>query len=946
MKIKLLLITILFFFIAGMRLQAQSCNYRLELYDAFGDGWNGASLSITIGDSTYNFTLDGENDNGFFRAFQATVMNGDTATLVFNSGGFDGEISFAIFNPENIRIYAAGPRPLAGIPITAVLDCPSCLVPDPATVKILDVRAYTASLSWKAPVSGSRYLVEYGVKGFMPGSGAFASTLDTTITLRNLQENTDYEFYLSSICAGNDTSRAVGPYAFKTLWAKNVGVVAITTPETQCGLSGNEVVSVTLKNFGGNPQSLIPFKYSINGQPVNIPMPQDGFFTGVLGKDSTFTVEFDTRFDFSMPGEYLIEAWTELDNDGEPSNDTTRATVVSIPIITSYPYFEDFEAWGGGWLVADTSQNASWEYGTPSKAIINGAASGQNAWITSLDTVYNNNEMSYLISPCLNFATLNQDPRISFSMNLLTEECCDEAWLEVSIDGGDTWQKVLADSTALNWYNDTTNLWWEGNGGVEGWHTVSSTLVGTKGLADVRIKLVFSSDYSTAREGLAVDNVFISEPLTNDLAALSVKRTSTEICGSPIDSLQVVIVNFGTTNATGFVVGYSINGAAPVVENVGNLSIPAGGQAIYRFNTPFNSSLSGTYEIALWTSGNGELFPLNDTIRYRFSTSMPIPFAEDFEENRIPSGWQTDAGTDVSAGHGNRSIVMTDNLSNIDRRMEVLTPPLGIIAEGDSLTFQYRIVNFAGNGTMATTLGARDSLVVQISTDCGQNYTTAYVINAQNHTPDTALQRVVVHLDAYAGNAIRIRFLAGWGAGDYWVDLDDINIIRCPASLGLMTEVQDESVRGAGDGAAIVSAALGMEPYIYLWSNGSTEKINPKLTAGDYTVTVTDRFGCSDVAMVTVGLTTAIATISTFDRVRLAPNPTSGQTMLQVELREVNDVQIQIFNTSGKMVHQSVERGAAKLNVPLNLNDQPAGLYIVRLQAGSQFHSEKLIKYR
>ncbi|MFN7116834.1 MAG: T9SS type A sorting domain-containing protein [Saprospiraceae bacterium] len=946
MKIKLLLLNLLFLFILAAPAYTQSCTYRLELYDAFGDGWNGASVRITIADSTYNFTLDRVNDNGFFRAFRVTVMDGDTATLVFNSGSFDGEVSFAIFNPENIRLYAAGPRPLAGIPLTAVLECPTCLVPDPNTVKILDVRAFTTSISWKAPQPGSRYLIEYGLKGFMPGNGLFASTQDTTIVLRNLLENTDYDFYVSSICAGSDTSRSVGPYAFKTLWARNVGVVAITTPETQCGLGANEVVSVTLKNFGGNPQSLIPFKYSINGRPVNIPMPQDGLFTGVLGKDSTFTIEFDTRFDFSNPGEYLIEAWTELSRDGDRSNDTTRVKVVSIPIINTYPYFEDFEEWSGGWTVADTSRNSSWEYGQPNKAAINSAASGTNVWITSLDTVYNNNETSYLISPCLNFSALTQDPRISFSMNLITEECCDEAWLEVSLDGGDTWKKVLADSTALNWYNDTTNVWWDGNGGVDGWRTVSTTLTGTKGLADVRLRFVFSSDFSTAREGLAIDNIFISEPLARDLATLSAIRTSTDICGSTTDRLRLSLSNFGTTAATGFNVGYAINGATPVIENVGNLSIPAGGQANYTFNTPFNSTLSGTYEIVVWVAGNGELFPLNDTITYRFNTALPVPFAEDFERNRIPTGWQTDAGTDVTTGHSNRSVVLADNLSTADRRMEVVTPPIGAIAMGDSLTFQYRIVNFSGNGTVATTLGARDSIAVQISTDCGQNYKTAYVINSQNHRPDTALQRIVVYLNEYAGSAIRVRFLAGWGAGDYWIDLDNINIIRCPASLGLTTQVENESIRGASDGQAIVSAALGTQPYTYRWSNGTADKINPKLPAGEYTVTVTDRFGCSDVANVTIGLTTSLEDIATFSQVKLAPNPTSGQTVLHVELRAAGDVHIQIFNTSGKLIYQTLERNASVLNVPLDLNHQPAGMYIVRLQAGNQIRSEKLIKYR
>ncbi len=947
MNIKLLFSTLLFFVLVGVQAQAQSCTYRLELYDSFGDGWNGANLKITIRDSIYTFTLNRMGDNGFFRVFQAEVMDSDSATLLFTSGGFDSEIRFAIYNPENILIYAAaGASLLPGIPITAVLECPSCLVSDPATVKTIDVRAYTASVAWKAPMPGNRYLVEYGIKDFVRGSGSFATTLDTSIVLRNLQENTEYQYYLSTICTAGDTSRAVGPYNFKTLWAKNVGVIAITTPDSKCGLGAGETVTITLKNFGGNPQTLFPYKFSVNGLPVSIPIPQDGLFTGVLGKDSTFTIEFDTKFDFSEPNEYVIEAWTELENDSNTSNDTTRVTIINIPNVTTYPYFEDFEEWGGGWTVADSSRNPSWEYGRPSGRIINAAAGGMGAWVTNLDTAYNNNELSYLVSPCLDFSGMTQDPRINFSLNFLSEACCDEGWLEVSIDGGDTWTKVGSDSTGLNWYNDAGNQWWDGDGGLEGWHTASNILTGTKVQANVRLRFVFSSDFSSAREGMAIDNVFISEPLARDLAALSAKRSNTDVCGNAMDRLQLLISNFGSAPLTGFNVGYTINGGTPVIENVGAFGVAAGAQATYTFTQTFNSTTSGTYEIVAWTAATGELFPSNDTTLYRFNTALPVPFAEDFERGSLPAGWQSDAGTDVGQGHGNQSYVISDNLSNIDRRMELITPPVGLIEMGDSLTFQYRITNFSGNGTVAKTLGVNDSLAVQISTNCGQSYITKYLINAQNHRPDTALQKVVIYLDDYVGSAIRVRFLAGWGTGDYWVDLDNINIIRCPASLDLTTEVKDESVRGATDGQAIVSADIGTAPFTYLWSNGATDKINAKLATGAYQVTVTDRYGCSDVAFVMVGLTTGLEKIESFSRVNLAPNPTSGQTILKVELRQASTLQVQVFNTSGQLIFQTQEGSAATFLISLDLSAQPAGLYIIRLRADNQTRSEKLLKLK
>jgi len=949
MKILLQLSYLLVFFLFLVQLQAQTCKYRIELFDSFGDGWNGANVTIKIRDSTYVFTLDRRADNGFFRAFEATVMDGDSATLTFNGGSFNAEIRFAVYNPENILIYSAsGPLLRPGVPITAILECPTCFVPDPATVKVGDVRAFTAALSWKTPAtttSGTRYLLQYGLKGFRRDTGSVVSTLDTQIVLRNLRENTEYEVYLSSICPGNDTSRAVGPYSFKTLWANNVGVIAINTPESRCGLGAGEKVTLTLKNFGGNPQSLIPFNYSVNGRLAPVSMPQDGLFTGVLGKDSTFVVEFDAVYDFSEPGEYLVAAWTDLEADSERRNDTARATIVSIPNITTFPYFEDFERWGGGWTVSDTSRNPSWQHGQPSKTGINAAAGGQRAWVTSLDTTYNNNELSYLVSPCLNFSSLMQDPRLTFSLNFFTEACCDEGWVEMSFDGGTSWRKIGADTTGVNWYNDTSNYWWDGNGGAEGWRTVSHTLDSARGQANVRIRFVFSSDLSNVDDGMAIDNIFISTPLARDVAVLSAVRADTAVCGSTRDSLRLTIRNFGTTAATGFNVAYSVNGATPIVENVGTFQIAPGAQAVYTFRQPFNSIAVGDVSIVAWASVANEQFRLNDTVRYQFNTTLPVPFAEDFETRRVPQGWQVDSGTGVGNGHGNRSYVIFDNLSTTDRRMEVVTPPIGLIQTGDSLTFQYRITNFTGDGRVATTLGARDSIAVQISTNCGQTYVTKLLINAQTHRPDTNLRRMTIFLNEFAGQAIRIRFLAGWGAGDYYVDLDNINIIRCPASLALTTTIENESARNAADGQATVSAGSGAEPYTYLWSNGVTDKIAAKLTTGTYEVTVTDRFGCSDVATAVVGLSTSLEKIETINKVTLAPNPTSGQTLLKIELREVSEVQVQVFRTNGQLLWQTRERGADRFAIPLDLNNQPAGLYIVRMRVGEQIRAEKLIKF-
>src|SRR5262249_1292026 len=51
---------------------------------------------------------------------------------------------------------------------------------------------------------------------------------------------------------------------------------------------------------------------------------------------------------------------------------------------------------------------------------------------------------------------------------------------------------------------------------------------------------------------------------------------------------------------------------------------------------------------------------------------------------------------------------------------------------------------------------------------------------------------------------------------------------------------------------ATVHATGGHPPYSYLWSESTTDTIAAGLTAGDYTVTVTDDRGCTNVQSVSI----------------------------------------------------------------------------------------------
>ena len=73
----------------------------------------------------------------------------------------------------------------------------------------------------------------------------------------------------------------------------------------------------------------------------------------------------------------------------------------------------------------------------------------------------------------------------------------------------------------------------------------------------------------------------------------------------------------------------------------------------------------------------------------------------------------------------------------------------------------------------------------------------------------------------------------------------------------------DALCNGSSDGSATVSSAGGTAPYTYLWDDGQTTAMAGALSAGSYTVTITDANGCTENQSATVLEPTPILVTST-----------------------------------------------------------------------------------
>jgi hypothetical protein len=314
-------------------------------------------------------------------------------------------------------------------------------------------------------------------------------------------------------------------------------------------------------------------------------------------------------------------------------------------------------------------------------------------------------------------------------------------------------------------------------------------------------------------------------------------------------------IDFAVDNTT---VSVSVTGPNPAtfttVLTTGTLA--AGASQTVVLSTTYNMSAAGSYVFNGSVTTTGDMVAVNNAqspVTRIVTTAMTAPYSQDFNASTaLPTGWTT-TGFSVLTNHGgntwNNNALSRNIYGTGSTTIGIANlPKMGGLNANSMLTYEYRIQDWSGypaSGATSTLNYGNDSLNVFISTDCGATYSLVQSLNASNYTPTLSMTTRTVSLGAYAGMDIMIRFVAKKvpaGTGDYYVDLDNINItapIAIDAGVSALVSPASAGCYGSSENVAVTITNYGINSLTNIPVTVTVSGAVSQTLTGTYTGTIT-----------------------------------------------------------------------------------------------------------
>ncbi len=181
---------------------------------------------------------------------------------------------------------------------------------------------------------------------------------------------------------------------------------------------------------------------------------------------------------------------------------------------------------------------------------------------------------------------------------------------------------------------------------------------------------------------------------------------------------------------------------------------------------------------------------------------------------------------------------------------------------------------------------------------------------------------------------------------NYGYEKTDSYTIEEPTEITqTLVEITDET-NNDGNGSISIDVSGGTGDLSYSWSNGETTAVIDGLTAGEYSVEVTDENGCTKTfGPFNVGSSVGLNELDFVAAMQIYPVPAVNYLNVNIELNNVETTQLRIVDAYGKIV--STDNYNSKvINTKIDVTGLAAGIYYLEFGNKTGRTLEKFVVVR
>lgn len=895
---------------------SRTCTFTMRLWDSFGDGWNGNNLELIQGGTVLANALS--FTTGRSRVITTNLCEGSNVTVRYTRGSFATEIGWALEDPFGVVLdtvaFTTAPGTTTGqqiIRLSTPVSCtpPACIRPTQVSVgTVLDV---SATINLTVPTNAVSAQVEYGVAGFVRGTGTTVTVpiVNRTATLTGLSPSTSYDVYLRNNCGTVDGYSAwVGPINFVTQCSPPVrgDILGDAIPITV--LPATIYDSLYTPCVRNNPYSNVTAAGIERFYRVKTGRCAIGLIISTCGSD------FDSRLVLldSAGRTVLVTAFNECGVNERINRTVTPNTWYTIVVEANTTTLTK------GRYTLTIAQIANNTFGRITKAIINPSCNG----LADAQVTLTPQSFSPPLRVVWDDGVTTSRVRTGMSAGVysfIASDACGVGMRDTVIITQASSLMAMAstftDKVKAICFGETL--------------TLGGTPTGSLGKGPYTYNWV-------AQPSLSATN--ISNPIASPTVTTWYKVSVTDACNAvTTDSVQIIVPQrLRVTSQGSNVACFGDNNGTATFDYTGGL--------------PPHAFLWQTGETTRMLTGltvGRYIYTITDNCNTKVTDTVIV-----IEPQTIATSVTNVSNTSCAGSiNGTISLLTTGG-----------TPPFAYLWSNRATT-----PNLSGIPSGVYTVSVTDSRGCTFTSPTAITITSPTAVSVSIQTSPAACNASAsgsATASANGGtgpyfytwsNGQTSRSISGLSAGTVSVQARDANgcvvsnsasAISQPIALNVTSTSTHVSGPTKNDGAASVTPSGGTAPYSYRWSSNPAQATATAsgLPAGLVTCTITDANGCTVLASVVVSLELGFENASNLGKLTLTPNPTSDKAQVQINLNQMASVvELSVYNVLGQKLSTQVVKNTQIHSFEIDATQMQPGTYLLKLMANDQTATARLI---